>query len=51
MVGCSAYIASVLCKMGFEQHQPATKHLTHMTKIMDSLIDAAAEGWDTNRDS
>ena len=27
------------------------KHLRHMTKIMDSLINAAAEALDTNRDS
>ena len=51
MVGCCAYIASVLRYLGFERHQPATKHLRHMTKIMDSLINAEAEALDTNRDS
>ena len=33
---------------GINQQQ---KHLRHMTKIMDSLINAAGEALDTNRDS
>ena len=51
MVGCCAYIASVLRYLGLERHKQQQKHLRHMTKIMDSLINAEVEALDTNRDS
>ena len=51
VVGCCAYIASVLWYLGFERHQPATKGPKIHNKYMDFLSDAAAEVWDANSDS
>ena len=43
VVGCCAYIASVLWYLGFERHQTATQTPKAHDKYMDSLTDAAAE--------
>ena len=51
MVGYCAYIASVICHLGFKRHQQATKTSKTHDKYMDSLIDAEAEVLDTNSDS
>ena len=51
MVGYCACIASVIWYLGFQRHQPNTKHPKTHDKFMKALTDAADEVWDTDTDS